>query len=393
MDAQKVDKGLADRDLGAIVSFLPENILFLSGCWPSTNSAVLLPADGPPALILSRPDEAFVPAGFAGEVHSYDTRLEDDPPDARIIGLLRQAAQRNRLEKGRIGCDRSMETVAGTHIGGEAHVAGTPFYSALQRALPGLELVDCTGWIREMRMVKTPEEVESIRRCDAIADHALEQARARLKPGLKETELSAIIESAIQAYGVGYQGVRRARGFAFVMSGPRNTEAAWEAFNLSTDRKLQKGDLVLIELDTQADGFWSDLSRTFVVGGRPDARQKEIWEIVREGQEATVAALKPGMRVSEVDPLARRRIAARGFGPAFRHHVGHGVGFAFHEMPYLDPPDRVDPAHDFELQPGMVLAIEPGIYLEGWGGIRLEDNVVLTPQGRAGYLSVSDRAL
>jgi Xaa-Pro dipeptidase len=177
------------------------------------------------------------------------------------------------------------------------------------------------------------------------------------------------------------------------MSGPKNTEEAWGAFNVSTDRRLQNGDLVLIELDSQADGYWSDISRTFVAGGHPDARQQEIGSIVRDSQQRTIEALRPGMRASEVDRIARAAITERGYGKNFLHHVGHGVGFAFHEMPYLDPPSRLDAAHDYEIQPGMVLAIEPAIYIESWGGIRLEDNIVVTAQGRAEYLSQFDREL
>lgn len=393
MEKEKVVAGMAERNLRAMVSFLPENILFFSGCWPSTNAAVLVPADGKPTLVLSRPDRDFVPPGFEGEARVYDTRLEDDPPDDCIVRLLRDALKAGKLERGRLGCDRSMETIAATHIGGEAHVPGLPFYRRLESGLPGVELVDCTDWIRQLRMIKTSAEIEALRRCCEIVDHALARARESLRAGLKETELAAVIESAIQTYGVGYQGVKRARGFAFVMAGPRNTEEAWGAFNISTDRRMLDGDLVLIELDSQADGYWSDISRTFVVGGRPDARQREIWEAVRDSQQKTVESLKPGVRAAEVDRTARDAIASRGYGDRFLHHVGHGVGFAFHEMPYLDPASRLEAGQDHEIRPGMVLAIEPGIYLPAWGGIRLEDNVVLTAQGRAEYLSRFDRAL
>jgi Xaa-Pro aminopeptidase len=207
---------------------------------------------------------------------------------------------------------------------------------------------------------------------------------------MKETELAAVIEGEIQAYGVGYDGARRARGFAFVMSGPENTAGAWAAYNISTDRKIANGDLILIELDSQVDGYWSDLSRTWVAG-EPSAKQREIWSAVHESQQRTVEAVRTGCKISQVDGIARDFLAARGYGREFLHHIGHGVGFSFHEAPYLDPPSRV--STDWEIRPRMVFAIEPGVYIEGWGGVRIEDNVVVNEAGRAEFLSTADRGL
>jgi Xaa-Pro aminopeptidase len=390
MNRERVLKDMAEQKLDGILCFVPENILFFSGCWPSTNAGIFLPLEGKPTLILSQPDRDFVPDNWKGEVAVYDTRLADDPPDVCIISYLRKVMESARLK--RVGCDRSMETIAGTHIGGEAHVAGIPFYTMLEKSFSDLTLVDVTDWIEHQRMVKTSVEIEAIKKCNEIVGRALAKAKERLAAGMKETELASIIESEIQTYGVGYRGVKRARGFAFVMSGPQNTASAWGAFNISTERKLEEGDPVLIELDSQADGYWSDLSRTFVVG-KPTEKQENIWRIVLDSQQRTVEALRAGMKISEVDTIARDAVAAEGFGAHFLHHVGHGVGFAFHEMPYLDPPSHVPKDRNYTLESGMVLAIEPAVYLDGWGGIRIEDNVVITPEGRAEYLSTFDRGL
>jgi Xaa-Pro aminopeptidase len=174
------------------------------------------------------------------------------------------------------------------------------------------------------------------------------------------------------------------------MSGAENTAGAWAAYNISTDRKMVEGDLVLIELDTQVEGYWSDISRTFVVG-RPSDRQKEVWNAVHDCQERTIKSLRVGAVISNIDATARAFLTDMGYGAHFPHHIGHGVGFAFHEVPYLDPPSRI--AADWPIQAGMVLAIEPGVYVEGWGGIRLEDNIVITENGVAEYLSTADRSL
>lgn len=378
---------LEGQQLDGLLLNLPENILFGSGCWPSTASALYVPAAGLPTLIIPTLDGQFVPKGWKGDVRAYDTRMEDDPTDLYIAKLLKTAIGGG---KRRVGCDRSMQTIAGTHIGAEARVTGGPFFALLERQLPDVAFVDVTSWVYEARMLKTPDEILALRRTAHVVGHALDVARARMAPGMKETELAAIIEGEIQSYGVGYEGAGRARGFAFVMSGAENTAVAWAAYNLSTSRKLQKGDLVMIELDSQVDGYWSDLTRTWVVG-EPSDRQREVWQVVHDSHQHTLRALKAGMQVSRIDAIARDYLSSRGYGREFMHHIGHGTGFSFHEVPYLDPAPRM--AKDWELRPGMALAIEPGLYFEGWGGIRIEDNVVINEAGRAEFLSTVDRAL
>ena len=387
---ETIQRFLGDRRLDGLVLNLPENILFGSGCWPSTAASLFIPASGRPTLVIPKQDAVFVPRGFSGEVRTYDTRMEDDPSDLYIAKLLQGARGEVRKGKTQIGCDRSMQTIAGTHIGGEARVPGVPFYALLEKYLPGAEFVDVTSWVYEARMLKTPEEVVALRRTAKVVDHALEVARARMAPGMKETELAAIIEGEIQTYGVGYDGARRARGFAFVMSGPDNTAQAWAAYNISTDRKIENGDLILIELDSQVDGYWSDLSRTWVAGTVSE-KQREVWSAVHESQQRTVESVRAGLRISQVDGIARDFLTARGYGREFLHHIGHGVGFSFHEAPYLDPPSRV--ATDWEIRSRMVFAIEPGIYIDGWGGVRIEDNIVVSEAGRAEFLSTADRSL
>jgi Xaa-Pro aminopeptidase len=381
---KQLTKGMEEKKIDAFLSLLPENILFFSGCWPSTAAAVIYPKDETPTLILPKPDEDFVPSNWKGEVLIYNTRLDDDPPDLFITKLIRESLEKKKLLSAQIGCDRNMETVAGTHIGGEAHVPGIPFYTLLNEQFPKASFIDHTKWLEELRMIKTDAEIEALKRCNEIVDHSMAEARKYVKPGMKETELSAVIESAIQTFGVGHKNVKRARGFAFVMSGPKNTATAWGAYNISTDRVIKEGDLILIELDTQADGYWSDISRTFYIG-EPTAKHKQVWDAVREAQEKTIQSLHAGDKISSVDECARNILRNKGYGDHFLHHVGHGVGFAFHEPPYLDPPNAIQ--KDYEITPGMVLAIEPAVYIDGWGGIRIEDNVVITESGTAEYLT------
>lgn len=383
---ERIIDSLKTAEVDGLVCFLPENVLFLSGYWPNTGrSAIFYPVEGEPVLIVPAPDVRFIPSSWKGKVLDYGVGLDDQAPDQQVARLLKASFDKRGMLGSRVGCERSFESLAGTHIGGEVTVPGPRLFSLLEAAMPGVAF-DCqTRLIRELRMCKTPQEIEAIRVCHDIVGYAMGEAKARLREGMKETEVAAIIESAIMTYGVGHAGVKRARGFAFVVSGPSSGGVyAWGPYNISTDRVLERGDLVLIELDAYADGYWSDITRTFVVGV-PDEKQQDIMAVVVETLEKVVKALEPGMKASAIGELARNLIRDAGYGDYFPHNIGHGVGFAFHEMPYLLP------TSDSILKSGMTLAIEPGIYIPDWGGIRVEDNIVITEEGKTEYLSNFER--
>ena len=372
--------------MDGLVCFLPENVLFLSGYWPNTgHSAILFPVEGEAALIVPQPDTAFIPSDWKGEVFEYGVHVKDGPGDHQIAKLLRKSMGQRDMLSARIGCERSFQNVAGSHVGGEVTVPGLPLFKLLEEAMPDVILECQTPLIRKLRMRKTPSEIKFLRICNEIAGHALEMAKERLSPGMRETEVAAIIESAIMNYGVGHAGIQRARGFAFAVSGPNAGGVyAWGPYNISTDRILQSGDLVLIELDSYADGYWSDITRTFVVG-EPDQKQKDVMGIILNTIDSVIEALEPGMEASAVNALARKLIEDSGYGDYFPHTIGHGVGFGFHEMPYLVP------SSDSVLEPGMVLAIEPGIYIPDWGGVRVEENILITEDGKISILSDFER--
>jgi Xaa-Pro aminopeptidase len=209
-------------------------------------------------------------------------------------------------------------------------------------------------------------------------------AREVMIPGLKDSEVSAAVEALIYGRGVGYRGLRRARGFCHALSGP-NSAMGENPYFISSPRELRLGDVVLVELDTFADGYFSDLSRTLCVG-QPDSRAQEIWGIVNEALETMLTAIEPGVQACELNRLARDVVTHHGYPNGFVHHAGHGIGLQFHEPPTLHP------CSDEVLAEGMVLSLEPHCYITGWGGVRVEENVVVT---RDGYhlLSVYPRGL
>jgi len=154
------------------------------------------------------------------------------------------------------------------------------------------------------------------------------------------------------------------------MSGASSANS-WRPFCISTDRRIKKGDMVLIELDPYADGYWSDLTRTYVAG-EPSPKQREIWDTVLLAEQKARDAIHGGVKASEIDAIAKSTIEEKGYGKYFLHQLGHGVGLAFHEPPTLHP------ASEDILLPGTTHAVEPSICIPGWGGMRVEDNVLVT---------------
>ena len=237
------------------------------------------------------------------------------------------------------------------------------------------ELVDAGGEVRRLRLTKSDSEIEKLDRAAAITDAATEQVLSRLRAGQTEADVAFVIGSVIGELG---------GTLAFpslVQSGPNSALPHLEPSN----RKLDGGDLVLLDFGAAFAGYKADTTRIAVVG-EPSAKQREMHRIVLEAHDAAIAAVRPGVTTGDVDAAARRVIEAAGYGENFFHRVGHGIGLEGHEDPSLDPGSRT------VLQPGMVFTIEPGVYLPGFGGVRIEDDVVLV-DGGCRVLTKADRTL
>jgi Xaa-Pro dipeptidase len=310
--------------------------------------------------------------------------VDSGDPFSAIARLLRQAVLDLGLRGKLAGYEGSFEFVAASYVCAEPGVISRVTERMLFEALAG-SLVDATDLIHELRSTKTAREIDKLRITNEIALMGLRAFVKNAVPGKSEIEIASSVESAIAVGGTDYRGVQAARGFAWVLSGP-NTAVAYKPHLRSSSRRLQEGELVLLELATVADGWWSDLTRTRVAGR---ARQLDLdrWLAVVDAQQADIAAIAPGIPAKLVDKPGRDLLAAKGLGDYFIHHTGHGIGLRYHEPePFLHP-DVETP-----LQVGMVTSIEPGIYIDGWGGMRCEDNVVVTPDG-AEVLSEFSREL
>ncbi len=237
------------------------------------------------------------------------------------------------------------------------------------------ELVDIGPEIRRQRLIKHEDEIEKLVRAAAITDAAGEEVISRLHAGMTEVDVALMIASAIGDLG-------GTLSFStLVQSGPNSALPHLEP----SSRKLAPGDFVLLDFGAAFGGYKADTTRMVVVG-EPSARHSEIHALVLEAHDAAIDAVRPGITTGDVDAAARRIIDTAGYGERFFHRVGHGLGLEAHENPSLDPGSQT------VLEAGMVFTIEPGIYFPGWGGVRIEDDVVVE-EGGCRVLTKADRSL
>ncbi len=230
----------------------------------------------------------------------------------------------------------------------------------------GVELVPKSGLVEALRLLKTPTEIGYLREAARISSRAFEETVQEIRPGMREREVAWMLEDGFRRHG--------GEGLSFppiVASGERGALPHGRA----SERVMQPGDLVTMDFGTTYRGYPADITRSFVLG-TPTSRQEQVLGILRAAQEASLAATRPGVSAAEIDGIARS-IVRDGIGPegCFGHGLGHGIGVEVHEAPWLRASDQSP------LQAGMVTSNEPGIYIEGWGGARLEEMVLVTATG------------
>lgn len=237
--------------------------------------------------------------------------------------------------------------------------------AALQKPFNG-ELAPVDGLVTDPRMRKTPEEVERIRAASQLAEGVLRDVVESLEPGVAEREVAARIEYEFKRRGASGPSFDTIGLFGARSSLPHGEPG---------DKPLQAGDVVLLDFGCRRDGYCSDLTRTYAFGTIPGTWFEDIYATVLEAQRRALEAIRPGQVCRDIDAIARDHIGAAGYGQFFGHGLGHGVGIEIHEAP------RLNPESDVVLEAGMVVTVEPGIYLPGRGGVRIEDLVVVTEGG------------
>jgi Xaa-Pro dipeptidase len=248
-------------------------------------------------------------------------------------------------------------------------------WERLRAATDGADPVDAGAQVRFLRARKAPWELELLRRAAEITDRVTEMVMSDLAVGRSELEVAMEIDLHIAQ-----AGARRSFG-TLVQSGPNSALPHGQP----GDRRLRARDLVLLDFGAAWQGYRADTTRMAVVG-EPDGRQVEVHSVVLAAHDAALASVRAGVAVGEVDEAARAVVRAAGLGDRFIHRVGHGLGLEAHEDPSLDP------GADSPLEEGMVVTVEPGVYLPGWGGIRIEDDVVVE-SGGARLLTTAGREL
>ncbi len=247
----------------------------------------------------------------------------------------------------------------------ESHVMTVREADRLAGLLKGAALQPTVDLIEQYRQVKNAAEVDAIRAAGALAHAALAEVLPTIRAGEREIDVAARLEAALRVRGSEWHPFQ-----TIVASGPRSALPHAR----TSERVIGQDELLLIDFGAQVDGYCADITRTMVIG-RADQQQRVIHALVQEAQLRARANVRAGMTGREADALARDVIAARGYGDAFGHSLGHGLGLEVHEAP------RLAATVEALLPVGAVVTIEPGIYLPGWGGVRLEDDVWLAPDG------------
>jgi Xaa-Pro aminopeptidase len=288
----------------------------------------------------------------------YTTQLEEECPDITI----------NIRPPGKSMLDGVAEAARAAKVANlaiEADSMSVGLHAQLGTKLAKIKLVPAAGLVEQLRVIKDKQEIDEIRLAARYAERGFAILRATLRPERTEKEIAADLEYQLRLLG--------ARGCSFppiIAVGPR----AALPHAQPTDQKIGDGEFVLVDWGATARHYKSDLTRVLVTG-KISPKLERVYNVVLKAQEQAIAAIKPGLTGREVDAVARGVIADAGFGCHFGHGLGHGLGLDIHEAP------RLAAAAEQVLKPGMVVTVEPGVYLPGWGGVRIEDDILVTKTG------------
>ena len=379
IDSERKDRVmevLAQSHLDAIICSSPSAVLLLTGYWPVIGaSVVVFTADGEVhvALPADEVDLAGRTSGASFIPYQPSTLAALTSPIEALANPLRLLLTKLELGKAAIGIevDEGMQPFS--------YASCVHFRSSLadllQQLAPEAHYESCDAALEQMEARKTAKELESIRRASDIAAAGFEHAAEAIQVGRREAEVAAAVQAAFQA-STKTQGVERSYGFFFCMSGP-NSATASAAYARTRQRQIEVADLVMIHANTCADGYWTDITRTYVAGVAPSDRQAAMRSAIFEARKAALDAIRPGVPACDVDRAARDVMQAHGFGDAFKHSTGHGVGFAAANANALP---RIHPHSPDVLEVGMTFNVEPAAYFDGYGGMRHCDVVAVTSE-------------
>ena len=363
---------MAEEELDALVVRAPDNVLYLTNFWGMKGyELAVFPREGEPTLVTieASADDAARTAWTSDVqlVAGYDAG-DPRPPAARAIDAAKE------IVRGRIGLELSLGTQAADRMVGEPTTYTHAYFHAF-----GTDVADATPLLARARAVKTEQEVERMRLANEIGASAMQHMREELRPGMKESEAGALWNGWVHAHGTGWEGkVELAHGFSLVWSG-----AGIRTFTATGDRPIAEHEPTLFEIWVCADGYWCDHTKN-LCPGELDLRYAELEEGLLGVYEAAIEHCRPGASLADLDRLIRAGIGGLGYPGQPSHPVAHGVGARAHEPPYAHQ------AAEGTIEAGMVLALEPGCYWPEGGGLRVEDNFLITREGAEKLSSFPD---
>lgn len=336
----KLRERLSENNLDAAFLYSGENVRYLSGFTSSTDGYV----------IVTKNNEYFLTDfRYKDQAHNQCKGFEIIIHNNSLMDDIKNIVQNNKVNS--IGIEDTFMTVA--------------MYEKLKSNLQGIEISPLKDILSSIRMIKDADEIAAIEKAASIADSAFEHILDFIKPGVTEKEVALELE-----YTMKKNGATDLSFESIVASGVRSSLP----HGVFTDKVINNGEFLTLDFGCVYNGYCSDMTRTVFVG-KADDKQKKIYNIVLEAEKMALEQYKPGMLGKEIDKVARDIISAEGYGANFGHGLGHGVGLVVHEDP------RVSPLGEIKLQAGMVVTDEPGIYISEYGGVRIEDLVLITEDG------------
>jgi len=336
---EAVSSRLAERKLDALLVSFSANLRYLSGFTGSNGNLLVLPGR---TILFTDPRYQFQ----APQEVTCEVRVAKGPLVRDVVAVIRKLQLRRiGYEPPRMTCD---------------------WFESLNAQLPmKAALTPVTGWIEELRAMKSAAEIELIRRSVETNSRAFEQAASRVRVGLREQDFAAELE-----YRMRRLGAEKPAFETIVAGGVRSALPHAQP----TAARLESGGLVVVDMGAMCNGYCSDMTRMLFLGS-PTPKVKRMYRAVQEAQQAAIDAVREGVSTAHVDREARRVLKSYGLEQAFIHSTGHGLGLEIHEPPRIGRRDKQ------RLKAGMAITIEPGVYLEDFGGIRIEDTVVVTSSG------------
>ena len=361
---ERVRALMAERDLDALVVRAPDNVLYLTNFWGMKGyDACVFPREGEPVLItIEASAEDAARSAWTQDVRLIRGYAENDPRPvpARTLAAALAAAK----DYGRVGLELSMGTQAADRMVGEPTTFTKGWFDAWPDAADAMDVLTVA------RAIKTAQEIERLRLANEICAAAMEHVRGEIEVGMKESEVAAIWQGFVHGQGTGWEGnVELALGFSLIWAG-----RGIKTFTATGDLPVVEGEPTLFEIWVCADGYWADHTKLLCIGELRDD-YRELEEGLLAVYNSAIDYCEPGASMAGLDVLVRNGLEELGYPGQPSHPICHGVGARAHEPPY---PHQ---AGTGEIAEGMVLAIEPGCYWEGGGGLRVEDNFLITETG------------